>query len=50
MKWDFSLVKAQGDVKDIEAALHQHLISLIVRLEIRRFRALDLCWNSNIWD
>ena len=25
MKWDFSLVKAQGDVKDIEAALHQHL-------------------------
>ena len=25
MKWDFSLVKAQGDVKEIEAALHQHL-------------------------
>ena len=25
MKWDFSLVKAQGAVKDIEAALHQHL-------------------------
>ena len=25
MKWDFSLVQAQGDVKDIEAALHQHL-------------------------
>ncbi|RKT46135.1 AAA family ATPase [Thiocapsa rosea] len=25
MKWDFSLVKAQGEVKDIEAALHQHL-------------------------
>lgn len=25
MKWDFSLVKAQGGVKDIEAALHQHL-------------------------
>ena len=25
MKWDFSLVKAQGDVREIEAALHQHL-------------------------
>ncbi len=25
MKWDFSLVKAQGGVRDIEAALHQHL-------------------------
>ena len=25
MKWDFSLVKAQGDLKDIEAALHQHI-------------------------
>ncbi|WP_295389811.1 AAA family ATPase [uncultured Thiodictyon sp.] len=25
MKWDFSLVKAQGAINDIEAALHQHL-------------------------
>ena len=25
MHWDFSLVKAQGEVKDIEKALHQHL-------------------------
>ena len=25
MKWDFSLVKAQGELKEIEAALHQHL-------------------------
>ena len=25
MKWDFSLVKAQGDIKDIETALHQHV-------------------------
>ena len=25
MKWDFSLVKAQGDLKEIEAALHQHV-------------------------
>ncbi len=25
MKWDFSLVQAQGDLKAIEAALHQHL-------------------------
>ncbi len=25
MKWDFSLIPAQGALKDIEAALHQHL-------------------------
>jgi hypothetical protein len=25
MKWDFSLVPAQGEVHDIEQALHQHL-------------------------
>ncbi|WP_366761132.1 AAA family ATPase [uncultured Thiodictyon sp.] len=25
MKWDFSLVKAQGEVREIEAALHRHL-------------------------
>ena len=25
MHWDFSLVKAHGEVKDIEKALHQHL-------------------------
>ncbi|AUB84992.1 AAA family ATPase [Candidatus Thiodictyon syntrophicum] len=25
MKWDFSLVKAQGEVHEIEAALHRHL-------------------------
>jgi hypothetical protein len=30
MKWDFSLVKAQGETKDIEAALHRH-INLCVR-------------------
>ena len=29
MKWDFSLVKAQGDVKDIEAALYQHVNTAI---------------------
>ncbi len=29
MKWDFSLVKAQGDVKDIEAALHRHINTAI---------------------
>ena len=31
MRWDFSLVKAQGDLKDIEAALHQHLNDRIVQ-------------------
>ena len=25
MKWDFSLVPAQGEVREIEAALHQHI-------------------------
>ncbi len=25
MHWDFSLVKAQGDIRDIERALHQHI-------------------------
>jgi hypothetical protein len=25
MKWDFSLVKAQGEIRDIEAALHRHI-------------------------
>ncbi|MFO7639963.1 MAG: AAA family ATPase [Candidatus Competibacteraceae bacterium] len=29
MKWDFSLVKAQGDVKQIEAALHRHINTAI---------------------
>ncbi len=29
MKWDFSLVKSQGDVKDIEAALHRHVNTAI---------------------
>ena len=29
MKWDFSLVKAQGDLKDIEAALYQHVNTAI---------------------
>lgn len=31
MKWDFSLVKAQGEMKEIEAALHRH-----INLGIRR--------------
>ncbi|MGI9211232.1 MAG: AAA family ATPase, partial [Methylococcaceae bacterium] len=30
LHWDFSLVKPQGDVKDIERALHQH-INLAIR-------------------
>ena len=35
MKWDFSLVKAQGDVKDIEAAVHQHLNDCIREFALR---------------
>ena len=29
MKWDFSLVKAQGSLKEIEAALHRHVNAAI---------------------
>ncbi|CAK0777707.1 AAA-ATPase-like protein [Gammaproteobacteria bacterium] len=29
MKWDFSLIKAQGDVRDIETAVHQHINACI---------------------
>ena len=29
MKWDFSLIKAQGDVRDIEAAVHRHINTAI---------------------
>lgn len=34
MKWDFSLVKAQGDMKDIEAALHQHINDRIAQFAV----------------
>jgi hypothetical protein len=34
MKWDFSLVKAQGELKEIEAALHQHLNDRIAQFAI----------------
>ncbi len=33
MKWDFSLVKAQGDIKDIEAALYRHVNDRIIRFQ-----------------
>ena len=35
MKWDFSLVKAQGGVKEIEAALHGHLNDCIQDFALR---------------
>ncbi|MDG4594246.1 MAG: AAA family ATPase [Candidatus Contendobacter sp.] len=35
MKWDFSLVKAQGEVKDIEAALHRHLNDCVQDFALR---------------
>lgn len=35
MKWDFSLVKAQGEMKDIEAALHRHLNDCIEEFALR---------------
>lgn len=34
LKWDFSLVKAQGQLKEIEAALHQHLNDRIARFAV----------------
>ncbi|KAA6181401.1 AAA family ATPase, partial [Thiohalocapsa marina] len=33
MKWDFSLVQAQGEVADIEAALHQHINDRIAKFQ-----------------
>ena len=33
MKWDFSLVKAQGDLRDIERALYQHVNDRIIRFQ-----------------
>jgi hypothetical protein len=36
MKWDFSLVPAQGSLPDIEAALHQHLNDRIRRHALLR--------------
>jgi hypothetical protein len=35
MKWDFSLVKAQGEMQDIEAALHRHLNDCIQDFALR---------------
>jgi hypothetical protein len=35
MKWDFSLVEAQGEVKKIEAALHRHLNDCIEDFTLR---------------
>ncbi|TVR67754.1 MAG: AAA family ATPase, partial [Candidatus Competibacteraceae bacterium] len=35
MKWDFSLIKAQGEIKDIEAAVHQHLNDCIREFALR---------------
>ena len=34
LKWDFSLVKAQGELKEIEAALHQHLNDRIAQFAV----------------
>ncbi|MBM3203409.1 AAA family ATPase, partial [Candidatus Woesearchaeota archaeon] len=31
LHWDFSLVKAQGEVREIEAALHRHIAGCIHR-------------------
>ncbi|CAK0755224.1 hypothetical protein CCP4SC76_2590001 [Gammaproteobacteria bacterium] len=30
MKWDFSLIKAQGEVREIEAAIHRHINDRII--------------------
>ena len=31
MKWDFSLIKAQGEVREIEAAIHRHVNDRIIK-------------------
>ena len=42
MKWDFSLVKAQGELKEIEAALHQHLNDRITEFAVNYAADLPL--------
>ena len=41
MKWDFSLVKAHGTVREIESALHQHLNDCIRAFALRYRERLD---------
>ncbi|NEX18418.1 MAG: AAA family ATPase [Halochromatium sp.] len=41
MKWDFSLVKAQGDLKEIEMALYQHVNNRIIRFQRTYAKALS---------
>jgi hypothetical protein len=57
MKWDFSLIQSQGEVREIETAIHQHLndcIRVFARdyagrlpfaIEIHRDNALS-SWRS----
>ena len=48
MKWDFSLIKAQGDVKEIEAAIHRH-INLGVRRCAKRYQlSVKICEEDAI--
>jgi len=42
MKWDFSLVKAQGELREIEAALHQHLNDRMAEFAANYAAALPL--------
>jgi hypothetical protein len=43
MKWDFSLVKGQGSLKEIEAALHRHVNLCVKRCAERYQLSSDLC-------
>jgi hypothetical protein len=42
MRWDFSLVPAQGEIRDIEVALHQHLNDCITDFALRYQRQLPM--------
>ncbi|MEY4193716.1 MAG: hypothetical protein RLZZ226_84, partial [Pseudomonadota bacterium] len=49
MHWDFSLVKAQGEVKDIEAALHRCLVASIHRCAMYHDLTVELNPDDSLY-
>ncbi|CAK0772712.1 AAA-ATPase-like protein [Gammaproteobacteria bacterium] len=47
MKWDFSLIKAQGEIREIEAAIHQHINACIEACVIRYHWQHDIAVNPD---
>ncbi len=49
LHWDFSLVKAQGEVKDIEAALHRYLVASIHRCAMYHDLTVELNPDDSLY-